>query len=199
MLGQKRNLWPFLTTWQAVAHQAEKVQRLAHGTTLIGDGRLARTLLTTNRDDYLEQSGFLRIGSEPVERSLRTQVVHRALTAPASHDFPQTYDLHRELTALGATSARGLSHQGWGVRLIRRHFAAAMAYQRDPRFHQLIDTYVEESVIPDDIQARLLGRYRVINGVRKELACLFAAGQPVNDPPRDLVDAVSLADQPLPP
>ncbi|MDQ1743201.1 MAG: hypothetical protein QOE23_1540 [Pseudonocardiales bacterium] len=199
MLGQKRNLWPYLIKWEAVAGRADKVQRLTFGTTVVADGRLARTLLTANRDDYQEQSGFLRIGAEPIGRSTRSQVVQRALSGLASHDLPRTYDLHSELTALGATSTRGLPHQGWGVRLMRRHFAAAMAYERDPRFQQLVDTYVEESVIPDDIRARRRGRYRAVDGVREELTCLFAAGQAVNDPPRDLIDAVSLADQPLTP
>ncbi|MGC0418206.1 cytochrome P450 [Embleya sp. AB8] len=191
MFTDRLSLWPHLRRWERLAVGADRPFRLRHGTVFVADAAAARAILVDSAAHYVPQSGFFRIGPEPLPRSLRAAGTHGLLAALGRHDLPSSFDLD---AAIGELSDRRghLRHQRWGVPLVRRYFAPAIAYRRPAELDALIDAYVTSSVVADDIVGRIVRpSHGSVDGIRagftRRLSVLPAPGTEVRE---DLVDVV---------
>lgn len=191
MLLRQPTLWPFLNRCEAVVEREPKVGRLRHGTVVVADADIARSLLTETRRNYREQSAFFRLGPRVVERSTRKRMVQDLLHVLGTWR-PRPGEVDAELARLGAFSG-GLRNRVWGAIAVRRYLGDVIANDRDPALDRAVDDYVLRSVVPDDIEGRLLGRYRVVDQVRTTIAPVLAAAARDlrQDGPRDLVDVLA--------
>ncbi|MFF2846184.1 cytochrome P450 [Streptomyces sp. NPDC058001] len=164
------SLWPHLRKWENLAADADGPFRLRHGTLLVADAEAAREILVDKADKYVTQSGFFRLGQEPLPQALRIAASRELLGVLARHDLKSSFDMESALHHMRDSRGR-LRHQRWGVGLVRRYFAPVIAHQRDPRLDSLVDAYTESSIIADDIVGRLVRRpHRSVGGIRAEFA-----------------------------
>ncbi|MFJ6569477.1 cytochrome P450 [Streptomyces sp. NPDC091292] len=170
MFLDRQSLWRHLRRWERLAAEAEGPFRLRHGTLFVADADAARDILVDSAEHYVPQSGFLRIGPEPLPQALRIAATRELLAALTHHDLKSSFDLESALH--GVSDRRGrLRHQRWGVRLVRRYFAPVIAHGRPPEFDALVDTYMESSIIADDIVGHVARRsHRSVSGVRDGFA-----------------------------
>ncbi|MFE2638130.1 cytochrome P450 [Streptomyces scopuliridis] len=188
----RQSLWRHLRQWENLAADADGPFRLRFGTLFVADADAAREILVDSADNYVSQSGFFRIGPEPLPQALRTAASRELLRALAHHDLKSSFDIDSAIHELSDSRGR-LRHQRWGVGLVRRYFAPVIAHQRHAELNSLVDAYVESSVIADDIVGRIARRShrsvsRIRAGFTEELRRL-PAREPESDI-RDLVDVV---------
>ncbi|MFE2034846.1 cytochrome P450 [Streptomyces scopuliridis] len=188
----RQSLWRHLRQWETLAADADGPFRLRFGTLFVADADAAREILVDSADNYVPQSGFFRIGPEPLPQALRTAASRELLRALAHHDLKSSFDIDSAIHELSDSRGR-LRHQRWGVGLVRRYFAPVIAHQRHAELNSLVDAYIESSVIADDIVGRIARRsHRSVSHIRagftEELRRL-PAREPESDI-RDLVDVV---------
>jgi hypothetical protein len=190
VLLDRKSLWPQLRRWEKQAAGREGPFRLRFGTFFVADADAARDILADSAGDYLSQSGFFRLGSESLSQEVRSEASRELLRVLARHDLASSFDLDR---ALGEVSdGRGrLRHRSWGVELVRRYFAPAIAYQRHTKINALVDAYVTSSVVADDIVGHVLRRsHRTVPAVRAGLAEQLGRLPARENSAQDLVDLV---------
>ncbi|MGW6240452.1 cytochrome P450 [Streptomyces sp. NPDC055094] len=155
MFLDRQSLWRHLRQWENLAAEAEGPFRLRFGTLFVADADSAREILVDSADRYIQQSGFFRLGPEPLPQALRTAASHELLRVLSHHDLHALFDVDDAIHEL--SDSRGhLRHQRWGVRLVRRYFAPVIAHHRHTALNSLVDAYVESSVIADDVVGRVV-------------------------------------------
>ncbi|MFE7566435.1 cytochrome P450 [Streptomyces sp. NPDC057539] len=192
MFIDRRSLWRHLQRWERLAANTDGPFRLRFGTLFVADAAAAREILVDSADHYLPQSGFFRIGPDPLPRELRTAASHELLKALSHHDLHSSFDIDSAVLEAGDSRGR-LRHQRWGVGLVRRYFAPVIAHQRHTELNSLVDTYIGSSVVADDIVGRIARRShrsvsRVRTGFEEQLRRLPGRGIDVDA--KDLVDVV---------
>ncbi|MFE4670579.1 cytochrome P450 [Streptomyces sp. NPDC056716] len=192
MFLNRLGLWPQLLRWERLAADHDGPFRLRFGTLFVADGQSARDILTDPDGNYLSRSGFFRLGQRPLPQDLRTAASQELLRVLARHDLPASFDLDTALQELSDRRGR-LRHQRWGVGMIRRYFAPAIAHERHAGINALVDAYVTSSVVADDIVGRSVrGSHRTVPGIRAGFAEQLGRvpGRRSDAPARDLVDLV---------
>ncbi|MFE0823592.1 cytochrome P450 [Streptomyces sp. NPDC058847] len=157
MFLNRRGLWSHLRRWEQLAADTDGPFRLRFGTLFIADADAAREVLVGSAENYLSQSGFFRLGSTPVSHLVRTEASRELIKVLARHDLDSAFDVDAAIRELSDNRSR-LRHQRWGVGVIRRYFAPAIADQRHPEINALVDAYVTSSVVADDIVGRMVRR-----------------------------------------
>ncbi|MFF8036101.1 cytochrome P450 [Streptomyces sp. NPDC016626] len=190
MFLDRKSLWPQLRRWEEQAADRDGPFRLRFGTLFVADADAARDVLVDSASDYLSQSGFFRLGPEPLSQAVRGEASRELLRVLARHDLASSFDLD---SALGEVSdSRGrLRHQRWGVELVRRYFAPVIAHRRHTEINALVDAYVTSSVVADDIVGHVLRRsHRTVPAVRAGLAEQLGRLPARESGAQDLVDLV---------
>ncbi|MET8826294.1 cytochrome P450 [Streptomyces sp. NPDC004610] len=190
MLLDRKSLWPQLRRWEEQAAGRHGPFLLRFGTLFVADADAALTVLADPSADYLSQSGFLRLGPQTLPPTVRNEASRRLVGVLARHDLPASFDLD---SALGEVSdARGrLHHQRWGVEVVRRYFAPAIAHPRHTEINALIDAYTTSSIVADDIVGHVVRRsHRTVPAIRAGLAARLDRLRPAEDGTQDLVDLV---------
>ncbi|MFD7350143.1 cytochrome P450 [Streptomyces sp. NPDC059876] len=166
----RQSLWRHLRRWESLAADADGPFRLRFGTLFVADADSAREILVDSADHYVQQSGFFRLGAEPLPQALRTAASHELLRALSHHDLPSSFDVDFALHEVSDSRGR-LRHQRWGVGLVRRFFAPVVAHPRHAELNSLVDAYIKSSVIADDIVGRVATRsHRSVSRIRAGFA-----------------------------
>ncbi|MFJ9031665.1 cytochrome P450 [Streptomyces sp. NPDC102274] len=194
MFLDRQSLWRHLRRWENLAADADGPFRLRFGTLFVADADAAREILVDSADSYVPQSGFFRIGPEPLPRALRAAASRELLRALSHHDLHSSFDIDSAIHELSDSRSR-LPHQRWGVGLVRRYFAPVIAHQRHTELNSLVNAYIKSSVIADDIVGRMARSShrsvsRIRDGVTEQLRRLPARETETEIDAEDLVDVV---------
>ncbi|MET9554487.1 cytochrome P450 [Streptomyces sp. NPDC006645] len=190
MFLDRKSLWPHLRRWERQAADRDGPFRLRFGTLFVADAAAARDVLVDSAGNYLSQSGFYRLGRNSLPEEVRSEASRELLRVLARHDLPSSFDLEGTLGEVSDRRGR-LRHQHWGVELVRRYFAPAIAHPRHTGINALVDAYTTSSVVADDIVGHVLRRsHRTVPAVRAGLAEHLGRLPAREDAAQDLVDLV---------
>ncbi|MFD3731730.1 cytochrome P450 [Streptomyces sp. NPDC058632] len=190
MFLDRQSLWHHLRRWESLAAEADGPFRLRFGTLFVADAHAARDVLVDSADKYLSQSGFFRLGPEPLSQTLRAEASRELTKVLARHDLRTSFDIDSALREAGDNRGR-LRHQGWGVQVVRRYFAPVIAHRRHSEINSLVDAYVTSSIIADDIVGHTVRRsHRSVPRIRAGLAEQLGRLPAQDTDAQDLVDVV---------
>ena len=165
-------------------------RRVNHSFVVLAEHRSITDLLTGRANKLRPESGFFRIGSSSLNDSQVSEGSKSArrilLETRSSRQGTAGDVLARHLG-----SPSGFFTRGFGHLLVADYFSTFIALDRPPEVTDLVNRYILESLIPDDVRRRSLRRYAALPRLRRALTGLLEHADHRN-PSQDLVD-VALA------
>lgn len=148
-----------------------------------------KQVLVDDAAAFRRESGFFRIGRNSLDLpsiQLLSSRLLDALRAHASTDSLVGQDLYE---TFGAGSRRGLRLQSWGHCFMREYFRLLIHSDRPASLTSLVTDYVENGLVPDDIEGRRWFPHSRVTRVRRAFAKELETAAK-REPAKDLVDVV---------